>query len=87
MNCSAEYQYALTGTIQINDVDDDVFRLYYGYKTELKIIHMKPSYLRVHSQFEYYLDDIKDFHILKSELYGNESRNQLIIDTVMKHIL
>ena len=86
-NCSAEYQYALTGTIKINHVPDDIFRLYYGFKTELKLIHETPDYKLVHSAFEYYGEiSMKEFHELKASLYGAEDRNELIVSTVLKHI-
>lgn len=83
---SPEYLYALTGTIKINHVDDNIFTLYYGKKTELKLHHHTPDYKQVYSSFEYFLDNIKDFHELKSELYTSEKRNQLIVDTVLNNM-
>ena len=83
---SPEYMYALTGTIKINHVDDSVFKLYYGYKTELKLHHHTPMYRQVYSDFEYYIDDMKQFHEMKEALYSSEDRNKLIVDTVMSSI-
>lgn len=83
---SPEYLYALTGTVKINHVDDSVFKIYYGYKTELKLLHHTPLYRQVYSDFEYYIDDMKQFHEMKEALYGSDWRNDLIVDTTMKMI-
>ncbi len=85
-NLSTEYLYALTGTIKVNHVEDKVFSIYYGKTTRLEIIHETPIYRQVYSDFEYYLDDIKDFHELKEAMYTGEKRNKLIVDTVMANI-
>lgn len=85
-NISSEYLYALTGTIKINHVEDKVFPIYYGKTTRLELIHETPLYKQVYSDFEYYLDDIKDFHELKEAMYTGEKRNELIVWTVMSHI-
>jgi superfamily II DNA or RNA helicase len=82
---SAEYQYGLTGTIKIQYIDDQVFELYYGKKTELKLLHLTPKYQKVLSAFTYTLDDMKDFHELKKAMYENQNRNTLIINTVLKN--
>jgi len=76
--------YALTGTVKINNVDDSVFRLYYGPTTELKMLHLTPKYVQVYSEFRYILDDMSKFHELKAELYGDQVRNQMIIDLAVK---
>jgi len=83
-NLSPEYMYALTGTVKINNVDDSVFRLYYGPTTELKMLHLTPKYVQVYSEFRYILDDMSKFHELKAELYGDQVRNQMIIDLAVK---
>ena len=85
-NLSPEYLYALTGTVKINHVEDKVFPIYYGKTTRLALIHETPTYRQVYSDFEYYLDDIKDFHELKEAMYTGEKRNKLIVDTVMANI-
>jgi len=85
-NLSLEYLYALTGTIKVNHVEDKVFPIYYGKTTRLELIHETPIYRQVYSEFEYYLDDIKDFHELKEAMYTGEKRNKLIVDTVMANI-
>jgi len=81
---SPEYMYALTGTIKVNHVDDSVFKLYYGKITELKLLNHTPNYVQVLSDFNYHLDDIKEFHLLKEALYTAEKRNALIITTAIK---
>lgn len=83
---SPEFMYTLTWTVKINHVDDDVFRLYYGPKTELKMLHHTPDYKQVYSNFEYFLDNIKDFHELKAALYSAEDRNKLIVDTTLANM-
>ena len=83
-NLSPEYMYALTGTVKINNVDDSVFRLYYGPTTELKMLHLTPKYVQVYSEFRYILDDMSKFHELKAELYGDQERNRMIIDLAVK---
>ena len=82
-NLSPEYMYALTGTVKINNVDDSVFRLYYGPTTRLEMLHLTPTYAQVLSNFTYTLEDIKDFHEMKTALYSDEKRNKLIVDTVV----
>lgn len=83
---SPEYLYALTGTVKVNHVEDKVFQLYYGKTTRLELIHETPTYRQVYSDFEFYLDDLKDFHELKEALYTSEKRNKLVVDTVMANI-
>lgn len=79
---SPENMYALTGTVKINDVDDSVFELYYGPTTRLEMLHLTPHYVQVLSNFRYQLDDMSEFHELKSALYSDEDRNRLVITTV-----
>ena len=81
---SPEFLYWLTGTIKVNHVDDSVFKLYYGKITELKLLNHTPNYVQVLSDFNYHLDDIKEFHLLKEALYTAEKRNELIITTAIK---
>lgn len=83
---SPEYMYGLTGTIKVNHVDDSVFKLYFGKTTELKLLNHTPHYIQVLSSFNFHLDDIKEFYKLKEALYSAESRNKLIVRTVLKNI-
>ena len=85
-NISSEYLYALTGTVKINHVEDKVFPIYYGKTTRLELIHETPTYKQVYSDFEYYLDDIGEFYKLKEALYTAEKRNELIVETTIKHL-
>lgn len=85
-NLSPEYMYALTGTVNVNDMDDSIFELYYWPKTRLEMIHLTPNYAQVLSTFRYQLDDIRDFHELKAALYSDTNRNQLILRTVQEAI-
>lgn len=85
-NLSPEYLYWLTGTIKVNHVEDKVFPIYYGKATTLSLIHEIPLYKQVYSDFEFYLDDIGDFYLLKEAMYTAEKRNELIVSTVMANI-
>jgi len=82
-NLSPEYMYALTGTVKVNDVDDNVFEMYYWPTTRLELLHLTPHYVKVLSQFTYKLQDLKLFHELKAALYSDEERNNLIVETVL----
>ena len=81
-----KYQYWLTWTIKINHIDDKIFSIYLWKKTELLSINFQPTIYKVVTDFEYILDDIKDFHELKEALYTDEDRNNLIVDTIIKTI-
>jgi len=76
--------YSLTGTIKLNHVDNKVFDIYLGKKTELILKHFTPTINKVLTGFTYILDDVKEFHELKEALYENEGRNNLIVETVSK---
>ncbi len=84
---SPEFLYWLTGTIKVNYVDDSVFKLYFGKTTELKLLHHTPNYVQVLSDFNYHLDDIKEFYKLKEALYTAEKRNALITKVVCRATL
>lgn len=81
---SPEYQYALTWTVTLNDVHDWVFKIYYWPKTEYLIKHYTPKYFQVSTDFEYQLDDVKEFTQMKTALYSDEDRNNLILKTIRK---
>lgn len=85
-NCPMKYQYWLTGTIKVNHVDDKIFKVYFWHRVELLLKHFQPNIYKVLTDFEYILDDIKDFHELKAALYENEERNELIIQTIIDTI-
>lgn len=80
------YMYGLTGTPIVNDMDNRVFNIYVWPTTKCEVINMTPDYVQVYTSFEYELDDIKDFHLLKAELYSDYHRNNCIIDTVLDTI-
>lgn len=81
-----KYQYWLTGTIKLNHIEDKIFDIYFWKKTELLLKHFQPTIYKVMTDFEYILDDIKDFHELKARLYWDEDRNKLIVNTIIKTI-
>ena len=81
-NLTCQYMYGLTWTPVINDVDSRVFNIYIWPSTVCNITNVTPDYCQIYSEFEYYLDDIKKFHELKAELYNDQLRNNLIVDTV-----
>lgn len=85
-NCPMKYQYWLTGTIKVNHVDDKIFKVYFWHRVELLLKHFQPNIYKVLTDFEYILDDIKDFHELKAALYENDDRNELIIQTIIDTI-
>lgn len=86
---SPEYLYAMSWTIKINHVDDTIFKLYYGKKTELKLNHYTPAYHKIISNFEYYPNELdkftKQFYETKIALYWSSERNDLIIKTAIKY--
>lgn len=82
-NCPMKYQYWLTGTIELNHIDNKIFKIYLWNKVELLSINYQPYIYKVLTDFQYILDDIKCFHELKAALYENEERNDLIINTIV----
>jgi hypothetical protein len=48
----------MTGTIELNHVDNSVFNLYVGKKTKLLEKHFTPTINKVLTGFTYILDDI-----------------------------
>lgn len=85
-NCPMKYQYWLTWTIKVNHVDDKIFKVYFWHRVELLLKHFSPNIYKVLTDFQYILDDIKDFHELKAALYENNDRNELIIQTIVDTI-
>jgi len=81
---NSKYIYWVTGTIQLNYVSDKVFEMHLGPKSELLEKHFSPSIFKVMSEFRYHLDDLKKFHELKEAVYWDHSRNNLIINTIVK---
>ena len=47
------------------------------------MLHITPSYAQVPTTFQFDLFDIADFHELKSAMYEDEERNDLIVKTVI----
>ena len=82
---SPEFMYALTGTVKVNNVDDNVFEMYYGPTTRLEMLHLTPHYVKVLSKFKYNITDMKLFHELKAALYSDTERNNLIVETVLSN--
>ncbi len=82
----APYMYGLTGTPIINDMDNRVFNIYVWPTTKCDVVNMTPDYCQVFTGFEYDLDDIKDFHLLKASLYGDYDRNSMIVNTILDTI-
>lgn len=79
------YLYWLTWTIKLNHVDTRVFDIYFWKKYELILKNFIPKVYRVLTDFEYSLwesYDMKDFVNIKQELYADEWRNNLIINTI-----
>lgn len=84
---SPEYMYALTWTIQVNDVEQKVFDIHYGKVTRLAMLNHTPNYTQVLSSFNFQIDDVNtQFHELKSALYESPTRNKLIVDLVAEKI-
>ena len=83
---AAKYIYWMTWTIQLNHVSDKVFPLYLWPKSELLLKNFTPKIFKVLTDFEYILDDLKDFHLLKEALYTNPARNNLILNTIHKNL-
>lgn len=77
------YVYGLTWTPIVNDVDDRVFPIYLWPTTRCEVIHITPNYAQVPTGFKFDLFDISDFHELKSAMYADEERNNLITQTVI----
>lgn len=80
-----ERLYGLTGTIKLNHVSNDIFKIYLWPKSELLQKNFTPSIYKVLTDFQYSeweLDDLKEFHKLKNELYFDSARNDLIVSTI-----
>lgn len=79
------YLYWLTWTIKLNHVDTRVFDIYFWKKHELILKNFIPKVYRILTDFEYSLwesYDMKDFVNIKQELYADEWRNNLIVNTI-----
>lgn len=82
---SSKYLYWLTGTIKVNYTSDKVFDIYFWPKQELLEKHHSPEIYKVMTDFVYdELEDMKEFHLLKKELYNDNARNNLIVETVVE---
>lgn len=81
---SPEYMYWLTGTIEVNHMNSDIFSIYYGNKTVLSLLHHTPDYIQVHTNFKMQMEWDTQFHEIKEALYTAENRNQLIVSVLME---
>lgn len=79
-----EYMYWLTGTIEVNHMNSDIFSIYYGNKTTLSLLHHTPDYIQIHTNFQMQMEWDTQFHEIKEALYTAENRNKLIVDTVVR---
>jgi len=80
---SPEYMYWLTGTIEVNHMNPDIFSIYYGNKITLSLLHHTPDYIQVHTNFQMQMEWDTQFHEIKEALYTAENRNQLIVNTLV----
>lgn len=84
---SPQYLFWLTATPNVNHMENKIFPIYFWNQIETKWIKIHvPHYYHVYSDFEFYLDDPKDFSVMKEAMYTGEKRNKLIVDTVVKNI-
>jgi len=81
---TCKHIYALTGTIKVNHTPEKVLNIYFGKKTELLEKHFSPDIYRVLTDFSFNIDDMKEFHNLKKNLYCDNTRNNLIVKTVLE---
>lgn len=81
---NSKFTYWLTWTIKLNYISDKVFEMYLWPKSSLIEKHFSPNIYKVMTDFSYHLDDMKKFHELKEAVYWSESRNNLIINTIVK---
>lgn len=86
-NLHMEYYYWLTWTIKVNHTEDKIFQIFFWDKTELLEKHFQPNIFRVRTDFEYTFDTTekfnKEYSNMKKELYSDNRRNNLIIDTII----
>ena len=76
---SAEYQYGLTGTPVVNNVDNDVFTLHYGERVLVDFTLLEPKFIREATDFTYEMDSMDDYTSMESDLYDYDPRNRKII--------
>lgn len=48
---TSEYQYAFTGTLQLNFIEPKTLKIYYGKVTEFVKLNYVPEIFRVHTDF------------------------------------
>lgn len=73
----------MTGTPQLNGVDDEAFRIIFGKKTQLLGKNYVPVYHRVITNYIGYLDSADAFANFETEIYEDEERNSLIVKTIL----
>lgn len=75
---SAEYQYGLTGTPVVNNVDNDVFKLHFGERVLVDFTLLEPEFVREATDFTYEMDSMDDYVHMESALYEYQPRNDRI---------
>lgn len=83
---SAEYQYGLTGTPVVNNVDNDVFKLHYGERVLVDFTLLEPEFIREATDFTYEMASMDDYMSMESDLYDYYPRNQKIINLAIKYL-
>lgn len=78
--------YGLTGTVEVNHMNSDIFSIYYGNKTTLSLLHHTPDYIQAHTGFQMTMESDTAFHEIKEALYTAEARNNLIVNTLVSSI-
>ncbi len=79
---TCKHIYALTGTIKVNHIPERVMKIYFWYKTELLEKYFSPDIFRVLTDFRFEIEDMKQFHTLKQNLYCDNERNNMITKVV-----
>lgn len=83
---SAEYQYGLTGTPVVNNVDNDVFKLHYGERVLVDFTLLEPEFVREATDFTYEMNSMDDYTAMESDLYDYYPRNGKIINIATKYL-
>ena len=83
---SAEYQYGLTGTPVVNNVDNDVFKIHFGERVLVDFTLLEPKFIRETSDFTYSMSSMDDYTSMESDLYDYAPRNQKIISLALNYL-
>lgn len=81
---TTKHIYWLTWTPIINKVDPRIWEMYIWPTTKCEVINMTPDYVQIttNSMLTEQYDALTEFHKIKEEIYNDEERNNLIVDTV-----